>query len=89
MVLIQCVNKRLIFLQLTFVAFGLNFLQKKKLENLHTPSKKTFLKKNDKKTFLKKNDKKNFSRNQWFNIQTHLKPLGRVLCLMDRKSYIP
>ena len=80
MVLIQCVNKRLIFLQLTFVAFGLNFLQKKKLENLHTPSKKTF---------LKKNDKKNFSRNQWFNIQTHLKPLGRVLCLMDRKSYIP
>jgi hypothetical protein len=98
MVLIQCVNKRLIFLQLTFVAFVLNFLQKKKLENLHTPSKKTFLKKNDKKTFLKKNDKKtflkkndkkNFSRNQWFNIQTHLKPLGRVLCLMDRKSYIP
>jgi len=65
MVLIQCVNKRLIFLQLTFVAFGLNFLQKKKLENLHTPSKKTF---------LKKNDKKNFSQNQWFNVKTHLKP---------------
>ena len=55
MVLIQCVNKRLIFLQLTFVAFGLNFLQKEKLENLHTPSKKTSLKKNDKKTLARIN----------------------------------
>jgi hypothetical protein len=61
----KIVNKRLIFLQLTFLAFVLNFLQKEKLENLHTPSKKTF---------LKKNDKKNFSQNQWFNVKTHLKP---------------
>ena len=38
--------------------------------------KKTFLKKNDKKTFLKKNDKKNLSQNQWFIVQTHLKPQG-------------
>ena len=80
MMFTKIVNKRLIFLQLTFLAFVLNFLQKEKLENLHTPSKKTF---------LKKNDKKNFSQNQWFNVKTHLKPLGRVLCLMDRKSYIP
>jgi hypothetical protein len=65
MMFTKIVNKRLIFLQLTFLAFVLNFLQKKKLENLHTPSKKTF---------LKKNDKKNFSQNQWFNVKTHLKP---------------
>jgi len=50
MVAVKSVNKRLIFLQSTFLAFVLNFLQKEKLENLHTPSKKTFLKKNDKKT---------------------------------------
>jgi hypothetical protein len=51
----KIVNKRLIFLQLTFLAFVLNFLQKEKLENLHTPSKKTFLKKNDKKTLARIN----------------------------------
>ena len=65
MMFTKIVNKRLIFLQLTFLAFVLNFLQKEKLENFHTPSKKTF---------LKKNDKKNFSQNQWFNVKTHLKP---------------